>query len=65
MGMYDFRDVAAASKSEQVRAWSLEQAIDSLQGEIKIPESIIYRAALIEDFVINGKKDVERPDLDV
>lgn len=57
--MFDFRDIMAANKAEQVRAWSVEQAIDSLSMSecAPTPESVTYRAALIEDFVINGKKE--------
>lgn len=58
--MFDFRDVAAAKKSEQIRAWAVEQAIDGFNCEGSPPptdEALVRRAAKIEEYVLNGKDD--------
>lgn len=52
--MYDFRDVSAASKSEQIRAWSIEQSIDMQRGMIVEDEDVIKLAKRIEEYVNNG-----------
>lgn len=57
MGMYDFRDVAAATKAEQLRAWSIEQALEKHSGVNPRDESLIATAAKIEAFVVHGKKE--------
>ena len=58
--MFDFRDIMAANKADQIRSWSIEQAIDASSGStsgIPTAETIVYKAAMIEDFVLNGKKE--------
>lgn len=53
-----FSEIITADKSERVRAWSIETAIDSLTyGDNITSESIVRRASLIEDFVLNGSKE--------
>lgn len=53
--MFDFRDVGAATKDEQIRAWSIEQAIDiyrsSTSGD---SEGVLANAAEIEKFIKEG-----------
>lgn len=57
--MYDFRDVIASTKVEQIRAWSVEQAIehvrDVLDAGLHLPGGLLGTAAQIEDYVLNGK----------
>lgn len=55
--MYDFRDVSAASKAEQIRAWSVEQAINSLTGAEITNQEFVGRAEAIANFVLNGNED--------
>ena len=57
MGMYDFRDVSAASKDEQLRAWAVEQALEKHSHANPRDEHLIRTAAEIEDFVKNGTKE--------
>lgn len=58
-GMYDFSDITGTSKEEQIRAYSLEQAIESF-GYEESPDGVklIDRATLFEDFITNGKSVV-------
>lgn len=56
--MFDFRDIRAASKAEQVRAWSIEQAIESFSGLGPITnQELTDRADRVEAFVLNGKEE--------
>lgn len=55
--MYDFRDVNATTKDEQIRAWSIEQAVDASSGSVPTSESLVRKAALIEQFVIHGNTE--------
>jgi hypothetical protein len=56
--MFDFRDVAVATKDEQIRAWALEQAINiygaSSTGNSK---GVLADAAAIEKFIKEGKQE--------
>ncbi len=56
--MYDFDDVISPTKTEQIRAWSVERAIESLQiGDISVSDAaLVQRALIIENFVLNGQK---------
>lgn len=51
--MIDFSDIRAATKSEAIRAWSVEQSIDHLRFDVP-HQDIILLSKMIEDFVING-----------
>lgn len=56
--MFDFSDVHAALKDEQIRAWSVEQALD-LIGRLPVHKTVPYQDAItiskmIEDYVKNG-----------
>lgn len=53
--MFDFRDIQAASKGEQIRAWAVERALEMTPTHTA--ESVVYRAAEIEKFVLEGKQD--------
>lgn len=52
--MYDFDDVKPATKAEQVRAWSVDQALDSFSGVEATNTEIVERAARIEKFILEG-----------
>lgn len=52
--MFDFDDVAAASKSEQIRAYAIERALEVAPANVS---GIIRAAAAIEDYIINGKEE--------
>lgn len=57
--MYDFSDVQYAPKSEQVRAWSVEQAIEFHRDGTNVGvgmtfANLISLSKMIEDFVVNG-----------
>lgn len=57
--MYDFRDVIASTKDEQIRAWSVEQAIEyvreMLDAGLHVPGGLLGAAVQIEDYIKNGK----------
>lgn len=57
--MYDFRDVIASTKDEQIRAWSVEQAIEyvreMLDAGLHVRGGLLGTAVQIEDYVRNGK----------
>lgn len=55
MGMFDFRDVQASSKAEQIRAYSVEQAIEVLSGSAPTDDMVIKTAEAIEQFIVHGK----------
>lgn len=58
----NFSDVTAASKDEQIRAYSIEQAIESAKyvpPQRMNEDKLIKRAAQIEDYIKNGKKEGE------
>lgn len=61
--MYDFSDVRFATKDEQIRAWSVEQAIEVLREQISScgvlinDEKVVDLAVKIEDYVKNGKPE--------
>ena len=59
--MYDFRDINATTKDEQLRAWSVEQALDSVSGvqHAFSTKNLVERAAAIEAFVKDGDPDAE------
>ena len=50
--MYDFNDVIASTKDEQIRAWSVEQAIE-FNRDTPI-NNVIGFAASIEKFIKEG-----------
>lgn len=51
----DFTDILGAKKEEQVRAWSVEQAILALRNNYHDPhQEIITLSKMIEDFVTSG-----------
>lgn len=58
--MYDFREVNATSKSEQVRAWAVEQAIQHAENVMSSltlsvdTDQVIGMATKIENYVKNG-----------
>lgn len=56
MGMYDFNDIHAASKSEQIRAYSVERALEHFQINRDAPsgQELICLAKMVEDYVTNG-----------
>lgn len=52
--MFDFSDIRAAGKEEQIRSWCVEQAIDHLRG-VDVPmQGVITLSKMIEDYVVNG-----------
>ena len=56
----NFADVVASTKDEQIRAYSVEQAIESSQHvppQRMTEDKLIERAAKIEEFIKNGVKD--------
>lgn len=59
--MFDFNDVHATNKAEQIRAWAVEQAVDI--ARTVVPEggsvNIVDMAAELEQYVKTGKKDKE------
>lgn len=55
--MFDFRDVVVATKDEQIRAWSVEQAIDIYrESDSDNAANVLSYAEKIEKFVKEGKK---------
>lgn len=52
--MYDFRDIGAATTDQQIRAWSVEQAIDALRMVPFAHQDVVTLAKVIEDYVSNG-----------
>lgn len=56
--MYDFRDVIASSKDEQIRAWAVEQAIE-FYPEGAHESKIVQAAAKIENYIKNGSTNDE------
>lgn len=52
--MYDFRHIHAMNKAEQIRAWSVGQAIDLLRGVDAPYQAAIALSKMIEDFVTDG-----------
>lgn len=59
MQMFDFHDIRGCSKEEQIRAWSVEQAIDLNReglnnGWACTNDSLVDMAAAIEKFVRDG-----------
>jgi len=53
--MYDFEDVRAASKDEQIRAFAMEKAIDALGLGSGVPaDHYVNTAAKIEQFIKTG-----------
>lgn len=59
--MYDFNDIRSASKAEQIRAWAVEKAIDiGLPSDGRFTaEVVVNRAAEIEKFVLEGRKEID------
>lgn len=54
MSFYDFKDIQATNKSEQIRAWSVEKAIEMYQGTSARQESVIDLSEKIEKFIKAG-----------
>jgi hypothetical protein len=61
MGMFDFRDIQAASKDEQVRAWAIEQALE-YRKPMDADTTLLNTASCIEHFVKTG--EVIQPQLE-
>lgn len=55
--MYDFTDVICTGKTEQIRAWAVEQALDLHRGLEVTDEELIKTASAIEKFVVDGEAD--------
>lgn len=58
----NFSDIAAASKDEQIRAYAIEQSIESsryVPPQRMTEDKMLERAAKIEAFIKNGKKEDE------
>ena len=54
--MYDFDDISATSKDEQIRAWCVEKALESFVGTDATDEEIVNRAHRIFEFLTGGFK---------
>lgn len=54
MSFYDFRDVTATKKDEQIRAWAVEKSIEMYQGTPAKQDSVVELATKIEKFVKDG-----------
>lgn len=53
----DFKEIATASPVQQIRAWSIEKALEyshSHRETYGTAESIITAAKMFEDYVMNG-----------
>lgn len=48
-------NVDRSSKNEQIRAWAIERALE-MENAYTV-DGLVNRAAAIEDFVLNGKKE--------
>lgn len=57
--MFDFADVHAANKTEQIRAFSVEQAVEFCRDQTAVGigaryADLISLSKMIEDYVTNG-----------
>ena len=52
--MFDFSDVRAATKDQQIRAWAIEESTDFLTATGCAYQDVIVLAKMIEDFVQHG-----------
>jgi hypothetical protein len=58
--MFDFADIklGMTTKGEQIRAYSVEQAIDSLRDSVdNTSELVIKRASMINYFILDREKE--------
>lgn len=53
----EFTHIQNTNKEERIRAWAVEQAIESYSGEEVYSEGIVQRASLIEKYIREGKQD--------
>lgn len=63
--MYDFRDVHAASKKEQIRAYAIEQAIEADRDSTMSTNQLVNAAAAIEKYILDGNPTLNSQDWDL
>jgi hypothetical protein len=52
----DFNEIESATLDERIRAWCLEQALESYRGTpVTMPEGFVNRADAFEQYIRNGK----------
>lgn len=52
--MYDFSDVRLATKDEQIRAYSVEKAIEVLVHAAPSGQEVVNVSKMIEEYIRNG-----------
>ena len=52
--MFDFADIRAASRDQQIRAWAIEESTEFLASTGCAYQDVIVLAKMIEDFVQHG-----------